>query len=127
MWPDLAAREKRCAGDCAGRDTEVRGGATAAARRSLTVEVMATDPEPAPPRATVATTERGQRTRAAIIDVAATLMYQNGVSGTSVDDILGRNGHRRKCSSTTTSATNRNWSRRWSNANWSECWQPNRA
>lgn len=87
---------------------------------------MATDPEPAPPRATVATTERGQRTRAAIIDVAATLMYQNGVSGTSVDDILAASGTANR-SSTTTSATNRNWSRRWSNANWSECWQPNRA
>ncbi|MEB3049882.1 TetR/AcrR family transcriptional regulator [Mycolicibacter sp. MYC123] len=48
--------------------------------------------EPAPPRATVATTERGRRTRAAIIDVAATIMYENGVAGTSLDDILAALG-----------------------------------
>lgn len=40
----------------------------------------------------MASTERGRRTQAAIIDVAATLMYENGVSGTSVDDILAASG-----------------------------------
>ena len=33
-------------------------------------------------------TERGRRTRALIIDAAATLMYQRGVSVTSLDDVL---------------------------------------
>ncbi len=33
-------------------------------------------------------TERGRRTRALIIDAAATLMYQRGVSMTSLDDVL---------------------------------------
>jgi AcrR family transcriptional regulator len=33
-------------------------------------------------------TERGRRARASIIDAAATLMYQNGVSTTSLDDVL---------------------------------------
>ena len=33
-------------------------------------------------------TERGRRTRALIIDAAATLMYQQGVSMTSLDDVL---------------------------------------
>jgi TetR/AcrR family transcriptional regulator, transcriptional repressor for nem operon len=33
-------------------------------------------------------TERGRRARAAIIDAAATLMYQKGVSMTSLDDVL---------------------------------------
>jgi AcrR family transcriptional regulator len=33
-------------------------------------------------------TERGRRTRAAIIDAAATLMYQRGVAMTSLDDVL---------------------------------------
>jgi TetR/AcrR family transcriptional repressor of nem operon len=42
--------------------------------------------------ATVASTERGQRTRAAIVDVAATMMYENGVAGTSLDDILAASG-----------------------------------
>lgn len=33
-------------------------------------------------------TERGRRARAAIVDAAATLMYRDGVSGTSLDDVL---------------------------------------
>ena len=33
-------------------------------------------------------TERGRRSRALIIDAAATLMYQRGVSMTSLDDVL---------------------------------------
>jgi TetR/AcrR family transcriptional repressor of nem operon len=37
-------------------------------------------------------TERGRRTRAAIIDAAATLMYQRGVSMTSLDDVLAAAG-----------------------------------
>jgi TetR/AcrR family transcriptional regulator, transcriptional repressor for nem operon len=37
-------------------------------------------------------TERGRRTRAAIIDAAATLMYQRGVSVTSLDDVLAAAG-----------------------------------
>jgi AcrR family transcriptional regulator len=37
-------------------------------------------------------TERGRRTRALIIDAAATLMYQRGVSMTSLDDVLAAAG-----------------------------------
>jgi len=37
-------------------------------------------------------TQRGRRTRAAIIDAAATLMYQRGVSMTSLDDVLAAAG-----------------------------------
>jgi TetR/AcrR family transcriptional repressor of nem operon len=37
-------------------------------------------------------TERGRRARAAIIDAAATLMYQKGVSTTSLDDVLAAAG-----------------------------------
>lgn len=33
-------------------------------------------------------TARGQRARAQIVDAAATLMYHNGVSTTSLDDVL---------------------------------------
>jgi len=44
-----------------------------------------------PPRA-LPVTERGRRARASIIDAAATLMYQNGVSTTSLDDVLAAAG-----------------------------------
>jgi TetR/AcrR family transcriptional regulator, transcriptional repressor for nem operon len=37
-------------------------------------------------------TERGRRARASIIDAAASLMYQNGVSVTSLDDVLAAAG-----------------------------------
>ena len=37
-------------------------------------------------------TERGRRSRALIIDAAATLMYQRGVSMTSLDDVLAAAG-----------------------------------
>jgi TetR/AcrR family transcriptional regulator, transcriptional repressor for nem operon len=37
-------------------------------------------------------TERGRRARASIIDAAATLMYQKGVSVTSLDDVLAAAG-----------------------------------
>jgi TetR/AcrR family transcriptional regulator, transcriptional repressor for nem operon len=37
-------------------------------------------------------TERGRRARASIIDAAATLMYQNGISMTSLDDVLAAAG-----------------------------------
>jgi TetR/AcrR family transcriptional repressor of nem operon len=37
-------------------------------------------------------TERGRRARASIIDAAATLMYQNGISVTSLDDVLAAAG-----------------------------------
>src|SRR5271156_5162167 len=37
-------------------------------------------------------TERGRRARASIIDAAATLMYQQGVSVTSLDDVLAASG-----------------------------------
>src|ERR1700680_972272 len=37
-------------------------------------------------------TERGRRARASIIDAAATLMYQRGVSMTSLDDVLAAAG-----------------------------------
>ena len=51
---------------------------------------------PASPTAAAArplpVTERGRRTRASIIDAAATLMYQRGVSMTSLDDVLAAAG-----------------------------------
>src|SRR6201998_3636121 len=53
---------------------------------------MVAGSDPARPRAAVATTERGQRTRAAIVDAAATMMYENGVATTSLDDILAASG-----------------------------------
>lgn len=37
-------------------------------------------------------TERGCRTRASIVDAAATLMYQRGVCATSLDDVLAAAG-----------------------------------
>ena len=37
-------------------------------------------------------TQRGRRARGAIIDAAATLMYQRGVSATSLDDVLAAAG-----------------------------------
>ena len=37
-------------------------------------------------------TERGRRTRALIVDAAATLMYQRGVRATSLDDVLAAAG-----------------------------------
>ena len=37
-------------------------------------------------------TERGHRARASIIDAAASLMYQNGVTVTSLDDVLAAAG-----------------------------------
>ena len=40
-------------------------------------------------------TERGRRARASIIDAAATLMYQKGVSMTSLDDVLAAAGRGR--------------------------------
>jgi len=43
-------------------------------------------------RSAVASTERGRRTRAAIVDMAATMMYDNGVATTSLDDILAASG-----------------------------------
>lgn len=34
-------------------------------------------------------TAKGRRTRAAIVDAAATMMYTQGVAGTTIDDVLG--------------------------------------
>ncbi len=42
--------------------------------------------------ARVPVTERGRRSRAAIIDAAATMMYRRGVSATSLDDVLAAAG-----------------------------------
>jgi AcrR family transcriptional regulator len=39
-----------------------------------------------------ATTPRGKRTRDAIVDAAAQLMYVDGVAGTSVDKVLAKSG-----------------------------------
>ncbi|MEU4252200.1 TetR/AcrR family transcriptional regulator [Amycolatopsis sp. NPDC026612] len=39
-----------------------------------------------------ATTPRGKRTRDAIVDAAAELMYVDGVAGTSVDKVLAKSG-----------------------------------
>jgi len=47
---------------------------------------------PARQRSAVASTERGRRTRAAIVDTAATMMYANGVATTALDDILAASG-----------------------------------
>ncbi len=40
----------------------------------------------------MATTPRGKRTRDAIVDAAAQLMYFDGVAGTSVDKVLAKSG-----------------------------------
>jgi AcrR family transcriptional regulator len=61
----------------------------AALRHWPTVLTMVTT---ARERSAAATTERGRRTRAAIVDVAATMMYENGVATTSLDDILAASG-----------------------------------
>lgn len=53
---------------------------------------MAIDSRSPQRRAPVARTERGQRTRAAIVDAAATMMYENGVAATSLDEILAASG-----------------------------------
>ncbi|EIU49294.1 transcriptional regulator, TetR family [Mycobacteroides abscessus 6G-0125-S] len=42
-----------------------------------------------PSAAKLPATAHGRRTRAAIIDAAAQMMYQKGVAATSLDDILG--------------------------------------
>lgn len=46
----------------------------------------------APGRRPLPSTQRGRRTRAAIVDAAASLMYLNGVSATSLDDVLATAG-----------------------------------
>ena len=44
------------------------------------------------PRRPLPATERGRRSRAAIVESAAKLMYENGVAATSVDDVLAAAG-----------------------------------
>ncbi len=46
----------------------------------------------APERRPRPATERGRRTRSAIIDAAAAMMYQRGVTGTSLDEVLAASG-----------------------------------
>lgn len=53
---------------------------------------MATGDVRPPRRAQGASTERGRRTRDAIIDAAATIMYENGVATASLDDVLAASG-----------------------------------
>lgn len=53
---------------------------------------MATDNGSPPGRTPGATTERGRRTREAIIEAAATVMYENGVVAASLDDVLAASG-----------------------------------
>ena len=53
---------------------------------------MATDYGSPQRRVQGASTERGRRTREAIIDAAATIMYENGVVATSLDDVLAASG-----------------------------------
>ena len=43
-------------------------------------------------RVTAARTERGRRTRAAIVDTATRMMYETGVGATSLDEILAASG-----------------------------------
>lgn len=45
-----------------------------------------------PQRASLPATERGRRSRAAIVDAAATMMYERGVGATSLDDVLAAAG-----------------------------------
>lgn len=45
-----------------------------------------------PERPSLPATERGRRSRAAIIDAAAVMMYQHGVGATSLDDVLATAG-----------------------------------
>ena len=56
-------------------------------------------------------TERGCRTRASIVDAAATLMYQRGVCATSLDDLLATAGSGNR-SYITISPTKPTWSPR---------------
>lgn len=60
------------------------------AERSYTVGIV--PGLPAAAERPLPVTERGRRTRALIIDAAATLMYQRGVSTTSLDDVLAAAG-----------------------------------
>ena len=53
---------------------------------------MATDDGLPPGRAQGPSTERGRRTREAIVDAAATMMYENGVVAASLDDVLAASG-----------------------------------
>lgn len=53
---------------------------------------MATDYASRQKRAQGPSTERGRRTREAIIDAAATVMYENGVVAASLDDVLAASG-----------------------------------
>lgn len=45
-----------------------------------------------PERTSRPATERGRRSRAAIVDAAATMMYERGVGATSLDDVLAAAG-----------------------------------
>ncbi|NIH97419.1 TetR/AcrR family transcriptional regulator [Mycolicibacterium fluoranthenivorans] len=45
-----------------------------------------------PGRSALPATERGRRSRAAIVDAAATAMYEKGVAATSLDDVLASAG-----------------------------------
>ena len=53
---------------------------------------MATDDGLPRRRAQGASTERGRRTREAIVDAAATMMYERGVVAASLDDVLAASG-----------------------------------
>jgi TetR/AcrR family transcriptional regulator, transcriptional repressor for nem operon len=45
-------------------------------------------PSTVPSNGRVPTTERGRRSRAALVEAAATLMYERGIEHTSIDDVL---------------------------------------
>ena len=53
---------------------------------------MATDYGSPQTRTRAASTERGRRTREAIVDAAATIMYEDGVVAASLDDVLAASG-----------------------------------
>jgi TetR/AcrR family transcriptional regulator, transcriptional repressor for nem operon len=73
------------------RATGVMARSSAWGLNSYTVGFVHVSP-PAGTARTLPVTQRGRRTRASIIDAAATLMYQRGVSMTSLDDVLAAAG-----------------------------------
>ena len=74
-----------------GAEAATAGRRTGWGHNSYTVGFVHVSP-PAGAARRLPVTQRGRRARALIIDAAATLMYQKGVSMTSLDDVLAAAG-----------------------------------
>lgn len=63
-------------------------------RKTPKTSVATPDAAPGPPgsESRLPATAHGRRTRAAIVEAAATMMYERGVAATSLDDILAASG-----------------------------------